>query len=221
MGNREKWDKVFSQSGFYYGEEPISLLREKWERLRKGNVLDLAMGEGRNAVFLAEHGFGVTGFDISPVAIEKTKKLAYDRGVSIEAHVADLDLYVFKIHSFDTIILSYFKPISRYWNEIRRALMQGGTLLVEGYLTDQLMSSPLKELENKDYFFPNELLKNLADFHILFYNEDEVDGKSVVQCLAQKPTDRDAVKYGFVKSDATDKQAGKFKAAEDLFKKKS
>jgi len=177
MFKKEKWNKLYSKPGFFYGENPISILKEKWERLRQGKVLDLAMGEGRNAVFLAQKGFQVLGLDISDVAIEKAKKLAYDKGVQIETKIADLDMYVFPMLGFDSIVMAYVKPAPRYYNEIFRALAQGGTVLIENYTTDQLAKNPIPELENSDYYVPNELLKNLSNLQILYYNEGEVDGK--------------------------------------------
>ena len=219
MSKKEKWNKLYDGSGFLYGPEPLAFLKEQWGRLRKGKALDLAMGEGRNAVFLAQQGFKVLGFDVSDVAIEKAKKLAYDRGVQIETKVADVDLYLFPLLGFDSIILSYFKPPPRYYNEIVRALAQGGTVLIESYTTDQLTREPVGGFENQDYFYPNEVLKNFKDLQILFYNEGEIGGKWIVQCIAKKPTDKDAVKYGFAKGDM-DENKGRFKSAEDLFKKK-
>ena len=219
MSKKEKWNKLYDGSGFLYGPEPLAFLKEQWGRLRKGKALDLAMGEGRNAVFLAQQGFQVVGFDVSDIAIEKAKKLAYDRGAKIETKVADVDLYLFPLLGFDSIILSYFKPPPRYYNEIVRALAQGGTVLIESYTTDQLTREPVGGFENQDYFYPNEVLKNFKDLQILFYNEGEIGGKWIVQCIAKKPTDKDAVKYGFAKGDM-DENKGRFKSAEDLFKKK-
>ncbi len=218
MTKKEKWNKIYHCPGYFYGAEPIHLLKEKWKRLRFGKVLDLAMGEGRNAVFLASLGFEVSGFDISDVAVDKAKKLAYEKGVTIETKVTDLDLYLFPMFGFDTIILSYFKPLTRYYSEIYRALVQGGTVLIEGYTADQLMNAPLAEYDNHDYFYPNELLKQLQGFQILFYNEETLDNRSIVQCIAKKPSDRDAIKYGFAKDEGGG--TAKFKSAEDLFKKK-
>ena len=65
MSKKEKWNKLYDGSGFLYGPEPLAFLKEQWGRLRKGKALDLAMGEGRNAVFLAQQGFPVVGFDVS------------------------------------------------------------------------------------------------------------------------------------------------------------
>ena len=70
-------------------------------------------------------------------------------------------------------------------------------MLIESYTTDQLTREPVGGFENQDYFYPNEVLKNFKDLQILFYNEGEIGGKWIVQCIAKKPTDKDAVKYGF------------------------
>jgi len=217
---KDKWNKLYDREGYFYDKDPIDFLRDHWKRLRKGKVLDLAMGEGRNAVFLAQHDFEVIGFDVADVAIEKAKQLAYMKDVKIETKVADLDLYVFPMFTYDTIILSYFKPLSRYYSEIFRSLVQGGTVLIESYTINQLARDPIEGFDNKDYFKPNALLRNLNEFQILYYNEETINGKSVVQCIARKPLDRDAVKYGFAKGDPTDETTGRFRAAEDLFKKK-
>ncbi len=221
MDPKEKWNELYNKEGYRYGTEPIHLLKHQWQRLRKGHVLDLAMGEGRNAVFLAEKGFQVTGFDFSTVAVEKAKKLAYEKEVKIEVKSVDLDLYVFKLFSFDSILLSYFKPIPRYYDEVHRALVQGGVVVFESFTTEQLLTDPIQGFENQDYYHPNELLKNLSKFQILFYNEDRIDEKYIVQCIAKKASDRDAVKYGFSKpEEGKNEQDARFKVAEDLFKKK-
>ncbi|OGQ18301.1 MAG: hypothetical protein A3B70_06025 [Deltaproteobacteria bacterium RIFCSPHIGHO2_02_FULL_40_11] len=219
MSKKVHWNKLYEREGYRFGKEPLPLLKSQMHRFRKGKALELAMGEGRNAVYLAKEGFQVQGFDVSDIAIEKAKKLAYDNDVSIDAKVADLDLYIFPLMAFDVIVMSYFKPVPRYYNEIFRALAQGGCVVIENYTTDQLHQKPIEGLQNEDYFYPNEILKNLKDLQILFYNEDEMNGKYVVQCVAKKPTDKDAVKYGFAKEDIHPTQS-KYKAAEDLFKKK-
>jgi tellurite methyltransferase len=105
-------------------------------RLQKGKALDIGMGEGANAVYLAQKGMQVKGFDISPIAVERALNLAKESGVNIEAKAADLDLFLMGLMEYDTIIMTFFKPpIPRYYSEIIRALKQGGTLLVHSYTT--------------------------------------------------------------------------------------
>ena len=53
-------------------------------------LLDIGCGEGRNAIFFARNGYHVTAFDLSPVGVAKTKQMAGEVGVRLEAFTADL-----------------------------------------------------------------------------------------------------------------------------------
>jgi len=66
-------------------------------------VLDLGCGDGRNALFMAEHGCNVTAVDISAAGIAKVQYLAGEKGVSITTHVQDVREFRFK-DNFDVII---------------------------------------------------------------------------------------------------------------------
>ena len=105
-----------------------------------------------------------------------------------------------------------------------KALKQGGTLLVESFLIDEMKEPIGKDEVWRDcYFKPNELLKNLQGMRILFYHEGEERGRQVVQCLAQKPLDRDVARYALfdMQSGPADKgPTAQQKLAETLFKKK-
>ena len=102
---------------------------------------------------------------------------------------------------WDTIILSYFKPVPRYFFEIKRSLVQGGTLLLENYTTDLFHVEKEPEVDPEDCFKPNEVLKQLEGLRVLFYQETSINNKPIVQCLAKKPYEKDAVKYGFATVD--------------------
>ncbi|MFQ5965775.1 MAG: hypothetical protein ACE5KZ_15995 [Candidatus Scalinduaceae bacterium] len=65
----KRWNKRYDTEEYMYGKEPIKLLKENINLLTKGKALVLAMGEERNAVFLAKNGFDVEGCDISEIAI--------------------------------------------------------------------------------------------------------------------------------------------------------
>ncbi len=72
--DKNRWNKRYNTGEYLYGKEPLRFLKEKLDILFKGKALVLAMGEGRNAVFLAGNGFDVDGCDISEKAIEKTRR---------------------------------------------------------------------------------------------------------------------------------------------------
>ena len=118
--------------------------------------------------------------------------------------------------------MNYFKPVPRYFFEIKRGLVQGGTLLIENYTTDIFLVNANPPVEVKDCFKPNELLEHVQGLRVIYYHEFTVGECSLVQCLAKKPIDKDALKYGFATND--DKKQSHtpahVKKAEDLFKKK-
>src|SRR3954464_11481134 len=87
----EVWNARYAGDKYLFGKEPVLCLKNNIGVLRKGKVLDIAMGEGLNSVLLAQQGFSVEGVDGSSVAIEKAKKLAAEKGVTIEAKTQNLD----------------------------------------------------------------------------------------------------------------------------------
>ena len=101
-----------------------------------GRALDLACGEGRNAVWLAEHGWTVTGVDFAAVGIEKARRLAAARGVTAQWEVADVTEYE-PTDKFDLVIVMYLHlPESARRVAFRHtvdAVAPGGTLLIVGH----------------------------------------------------------------------------------------
>lgn len=86
------WDDRYSHPNYVFGYRPNDFLRDSALLLRPGSrVLCLGDGEGRNGVWLAEQGHRVTTVDLSRVGVEKALALASERGVQIDAHVADVD----------------------------------------------------------------------------------------------------------------------------------
>jgi tellurite methyltransferase len=195
------------------------------QRMQKGKTLDIAMGTGEHSIYLARQGFEMKGFDISDFAVKKALTLAQEAQVEISAQQTDLDLFIFGLMEYDSIIMTFYKPkITRYFSEITRALKQGGTLLIESYLIDDLKKPLLGDDEYLDcYYKSNEILEQLKGLKILFYNEGLIEGRHRVQCLAKKPLDKDMQKYGatFGAAVITEKeQLNKQKElAESLFKK--
>lgn len=183
---KDRWDALYAGSSFLFGKEPIAFLKDSAQHFMKGPVLDVACGEGRNAVFLAQQGHAVTGLDCSPVAIERGQKLAAEKSVQVEFKVQNLDFYLVPLMKFSNIIMTYFRPQARFFSEIRRGLAMNGFFLLEAFTVSQLKSQQLKHLEFEDCYKPNEVLTLLKGFHILYYKEMEIGGQRLVQVLAQK-----------------------------------
>ncbi len=186
--DRNRWNKRYSAREYIYGKEPIKFLEEKLDLLVKGKALVLAMGEGRNAVFLARNGFDVDGCDVSDKAIEKSKILARENGVTLNAFVADLEEYKIPANKYDLITCFYYTQIDLI-PQIKEGLRKGGMVMFETYSIDQLKYGKDASVpKNPAYLLKhNELLDSFRDFRILYYREGEIaENKSVVSLIAQK-----------------------------------
>lgn len=136
------WDERYSTDAYVYGTTPNDFLVSMVDRLKKGRVLSLAEGEGRNAVYLAEHGFRVTAVDASAVGLRKARRLADRRKVTIETVVADLETFAIAPDAWDTVVsvFGHFPPAlrSRILRDVVKGLTAGGTFVLEAYTPRQL-----------------------------------------------------------------------------------
>lgn len=179
------WDKRYETEVFIYGREPVEFLREHINTLPKGKALDVAMGEGRNAVFLAKNGFEVDGCDISEVAIKKAQKLAEENNVNIHAFIADLETYKLPKDTYDVIVCFYYLQRDLI-PQIKEALKPGGMIMYETY-TIENAERGFDGPKNKDYLLKsNELLNLFIDFKIIYYRELVIDNKKAVASLIAK-----------------------------------
>ncbi len=132
--HRTDWDRRYTGSELLWSAEPNRFLVAETAELPPGRVLDLACGEGRNGVWLAERGFELTGVDFSAVGIEKARRLAAARGVEAEWVVADLQEYRPEPSAYDLVLLFYLQvPAGQRRTVVRAAagaLAPGGTLLL-------------------------------------------------------------------------------------------
>jgi len=130
---REAWDRKYAGSEFLWTEEPNRFLVAELDGLAPGRALDLACGEGRNAVWLAQRGWQVTGVDFSEVGLAKAAQLAESRGVEVDWVAADLLDYR-PPAGLDLVIAFYFQvPDDERRLVLSRAaeaLAPGGTVLV-------------------------------------------------------------------------------------------
>jgi 2-polyprenyl-3-methyl-5-hydroxy-6-metoxy-1,4-benzoquinol methylase len=179
-----RWDKKYATKKYLFGREAIPFLQDHVDLLPKGHVLDLAMGEGRNSVYLATKGFQVTGVDISAEGLKKAATLAAELGVTITTVVADLESYEIPANSFDVIICTYYLQRDLF-PKIATALKAGGIALIETYTMDHIQYSPRF---NKAYLLkPNELLTMLPGLRIVRYQEVDTGQVAFASILAQKP----------------------------------
>ena len=148
--------------------EPLPFLKEQLERLPRGRALDLAMGLGRNAVYLARHGWIVDGVDRSLTAVQKTMALAGRLGVQLNGIVADLGTYELRPARYDLICCFYFLD-RRLFPAIRQGLRPDGAVLYQSVTIDELALRP--DFPKEHCLGHNELLEAFNGFRVLYYRE--------------------------------------------------
>ena len=131
------WDKRYAGRELVWTAEPNRFLAAETAELEAGRAIDLACGEGRNAVWLAERGWRVTAVDFSQVGLDKAERLAQERGVSVEWVCADLVEYAPPAGAFDLVAILYLHLEPAVTSAVLRraaaAVAPGGTLLVVGH----------------------------------------------------------------------------------------
>ncbi len=168
--DQKRWDQRYRERKFDLNQGANTILKKYLRLLPKGKALDLAAGEGRNAVFLAEHGFEAEAIDISPVAMSRARKLAEARGVRIKSMAADLDAYPIAEGQYEVILNFYFLD-RRLIPRIKRGLKKGGMVVFETYTVEQKKLCTGGPGQTQYLLQPNELLRLFRGFHVLFYRE--------------------------------------------------
>jgi len=167
------------------GFKPAQFLIENIDLLPKGRALDVAMGAGRNAIYLAKMGFDVEGVDMSPEAVSNTLESARKASVTMRAQIADLDGdYHIEKGVFDVIICFNYLQRSLI-PQIKDGLRKGGMVVYETFIVDQVQFGKPK---NPDYLLRhNELLDMFRDFRCLRYREGVFESrKAIASIVAQK-----------------------------------
>jgi SAM-dependent methyltransferase len=162
---RESWDAKYAGSGFLWSQEPNRFLVAELDGLAPGRALDLACGEGRNAVWLAQQGWQVTGVDFSEVGLAKAAQLAASRGVEVDWVAADLLDYR-PPAGLDLVISFYFQvPDDErrlVFSRAAAALAPGGTVLVVAHDLLNLSEGIGGPQDEEVLYSPEDVIGDLA-----------------------------------------------------------
>ena len=178
----ELYDRVYAAPP-EFETRPSRLLVEALEGVPPGTALDVGMGQGRNAVYLASKGWDVTGFDVSRVGLRKANEHAGAAGVTITAVHASDEEFDFGRDRWDAIAILYALE-KRSVHRVRDALKPGGFVIIE---------SGHAETSGELGYGTNELLEIFKGFRIVKYEDRlgtyEWSGKQrrLVRLVAQKP----------------------------------
>ena len=184
--DRRQWDQLFSTQDYVFGKEAASYLRSKVPKIPVGEALDIAMGEGRNAVYLAKKGFQVTGVDLSEVAVRKAKLLAREQSVQIRSVIADLNQYQIRPQAYDLIVNIQYLQRSLV-PQIQAGLKSGGYLIFENPTVAELDRNPGRNLRRDFLLEKGELHGLFTDLEVIEYSEGPGEnGEIVARLLARK-----------------------------------
>lgn len=173
------WDERYAGDEYFYGVEPNAFLVSQHQLLNPGmSCLAVADGEGRNGVWLAQQGLQVLAVDASPVALDKARKLAQQRGVTMQFEQVDLAQWEWGAGRFDVVVAIFiqFAPPGlreQMFERIKRCLKPSGLLLLQGYTPRQLeyRTGGPSQAEN---LYSEDLLRNsFGDMEIVQLREHD------------------------------------------------
>lgn len=107
MKKDNPYDKLYASQEYYWGKKPSKMCDKVIEIVRpnpnfRPRLLDLGCGEGRNAVYFAQHGFDVVGLDASLPGLKKTERYAKEAGVQVKTIQANITSYTL-VDTYDVI----------------------------------------------------------------------------------------------------------------------
>ena len=170
-----------------FSAEPTPLLVETAAQLPPGNALDLACGTGRNALWLASQGWGVTAVDGSSAAIEVLRNSAPSRGLSVNTRIANLENHEYRVEpsSWELIAICYYLQRDLF-ESAKRGVVPGGILISIVHIAEPGEEPTAHRLR------PGELAEYFVDWDILYRREgkprDSAHQRSVAEIVARRPT---------------------------------
>jgi SAM-dependent methyltransferase len=128
------WNDRYRDTELVWSSGPNQFVEAICRDLTPGRAIDLAAGEGRNAIWLAEQGWDATAIDFSDVAIDKVRRLAERRGVDVHTRVADLTGWTPDAGAYDLVLVAYLQladeELTPILGRAAAAVAPGGTFLL-------------------------------------------------------------------------------------------
>jgi len=186
------WDRLYRGSKSIWGSDADRTLIEYAKLIPKGFILDLGMGEGRNALFFAKLGYTVEGIDVSKVAIKKCARKAYKANLKIAAEVGSVQNIEIAPKKYSLIIISWVlnffnkKEIKKIIAKTKHGLKKNSFVYFVAFTVDdptyKKRKQNLKMIEKNTfysskrnsylhYFTKKEILSLFKDFEIIYCAE--------------------------------------------------
>jgi 2-polyprenyl-3-methyl-5-hydroxy-6-metoxy-1,4-benzoquinol methylase len=175
MYTKDVWEQKFRDRHMKL-MNPEKSLCDNIAFLKKGTVLDLACGDGRNAIYLAQKGFNVTGIDFSEEALKRLRYFADERNLKISTKMMNLNDYgmLLKLKSFDNIIINHYKPEEQVMEVLPNLLNQKGTLVICGFGYRQQVNERISE---HDIFKKDEFKDRFNNLNLIMHQDINDDSR--------------------------------------------
>ena len=172
---RERWNRsLVDDTNYSFNKEANNLLVQTSSSLEPGKALCVAMGQGRNALFLARNGWEVTGFDLADRAVAQAVAKARAENLSLTTKIASFEDFDYRTNQWDLITWLYggCLQIDGISSRIKQALKPGGLFVFEFFHREAGISMDRPDfgcVENSI----RDLFMNEGGFEILLYEEKE------------------------------------------------
>lgn len=169
IGNATFWDEKFDKrESSLLG--PEGMVVKYSELLKPGTVLDIACGDGRNTMFLADKGFEVTGVDFSEKALDRLNKFANEFGHLVKTKQVDLSkpTSIEALGIYDNMIVSHYRLTKESLKVLKDHLTSEGILIVTGFGHKHVCDDRIR---TNDLIYQDDFLVLKEDFELLNYEE--------------------------------------------------
>ena len=165
--DNKKWNHKYAASERLWPEEPSAVLVDEVSGLSPGRALDIAAGEGRNAIWMAKAGWQVHALDFSDVAVARGRAFSKKAGLDIEWEVQDITTFCPAEDAYDLVYIFYLHlPWEEMSGVIRRAgqaLKRMGRLLIVGHDRSNIGRGTGGPQDSEVVYTSGEILK-ILDF---------------------------------------------------------
>ena len=177
---RTMYEKCYDTEEYYWGLEPADFLSGLIDVAQKDpselKVLDIGCGEGKDAVYMAERGCKVSAFDLTESGIRKTKLLAENRGVSVDAFVADINDFTLNeqfdiIYSTGTIQYLFDDRIESFFEQLKSITAINGIVYFNVFVDKPFLPLPPDWDKEEKMWKTGQLFTYLADWEIVKMDE--------------------------------------------------
>jgi SAM-dependent methyltransferase len=168
----ERWNQILTSANPTFNTAPNAFLADVAKTRKPGTALDVGMGQGRNAIYLAQQGWTVTGFDPAERAVAAAEEQARKLGVKLTTAVADDEHFEWGTSKWDLIVLSYVGA-RQMVPHVLESLRPGGVVVVEAFHRDATKNA---SIGGGVVFDSNELLQLFAKLRVIRYEDAEAQG---------------------------------------------